>query len=350
MPKSAFERKLEQNQRETKKLADEEALRLRASSIVNGQETIDGFRVIDVNAEIILKHLLNLCNDIETGHVQFDDDAFPAQFQHGISLELEKLTQYGMLNVYTKWWGGGIINLLPAAFVYFEEKEKAIQRKELKTSASVENHYHASANVITGEVTASAIVAGDGNCVDVSTAPDPDPRNYEVAGLDHDHSIANSIFISHRSSDKAVADMLLDFFIGCGVPREAVFCSSLPGNDVQEKISKEVKAALVISTINIAILSNDYYESVYCLNEAGILWFLDDKLVVPIAMPEITADKMIGFLDSEYKLRRLDNETDITYLLDAVTERLEVADTKYAVVREETRKLIERYSLYLEQR
>ena len=82
----------------------------------------------------------------------------------------------------------------------------------------------------------------------------------------------------------------------------------------------------------------------------GILWFLDDKLVVPIAMPEITADKMIGFMDSEYKLRRLDNETDITYLFDAVTERLEVADTKYAVVREETRKLIERYSLYLEQR
>lgn len=266
-----------------------------------------------------------------------------------MSLELEKLTQYGMLNVYMKWWGGGIINLLPAAFVYFEEKEKAIQRKESKSSASVENHYHASANVITGEVTASAIVAGDGNSVDVSVA-DQNSQNYEAAESDHDHSTANSIFISHRSTDKAVADMLLDFFIGCGVPREAVFCSSLPGNDVKEKISKEVKAALATSTINIAILSNDYYESVYCLNEAGILWFLDDKLVVPIAVPEITADKMIGFLDSDYKLRRLDNESDITYLLDAVTERLEVADTKYAVVREETRKLIERYSFYLEQR
>lgn len=349
MPKSALERKLEQNQREAKKLADEEALRLRASSIVNGQETIDGFRVIDVNAEIILKHLLNLCDDIETGHVKFDDEAFPAQFQHGIPLELEKLTQYGMLNVNVKWWGGGILNLLPAAFVYFEEKEKAIQRKESKSSASVENHYHASTNVITGEVTASAIVAGDGNSVDVSAA-NSDSQNHAIADEDHEHNIVSSIFISHRSTDKAIADMLLDFFIGCGVPREAVFCSSLPGNDVQEKISKEVKAALVTSTINIAILSKDYYDSVYCLNEAGILWFLDDKLVVPIAMPEITADKMIGFLDSEYKLRRLDKETDITYLLDAVTERLEVADTKYAVVREETRKLIERYSFYLEQR
>ena len=349
MPKSALERRLEQNQREAKKMADEEALRLRASSIVNGQEIIDGFRVIDVNAEIILKQLINLCDDVETGHVKFEDGDFPAQFQHGMSLELEKLTQYGMLNVYVKWWGGGIIILLPAAFAYFEEKEKAIQRKKSKSSASVENHYHAGANVITGEVTASAIVAGDGNSVDVSAA-NSDSQNHVIAGEDHEHNIVSSIFISHRSTDKAIADILLDFFIGCGVPREAVFCSSLPGNDVREKISKEVKAALVASTINIAILSNDYYESAYCLNEAGILWFFDDKLVVPIALPEITNENMIGFLDNDYKLRRLNDESDIAYLLDAVAGRLGIADTKYTVVREESRKLIEKYNLYLEKR
>ena len=44
------------------------------------------------------------------------------------------------------------------------------------------------------------------------------------------------IFISHRSTDKAIADMLLDFFSGTGIPRETVFCSSLPGNDINEKI------------------------------------------------------------------------------------------------------------------
>ena len=54
------------------------------------------------------------------------------------------------------------------------------------------------------------------------------------------------IFISHRSTDKAIADMLLDFFSGTGIPRETVFCSSLPGNDINEKISGEVKAGLCI--------------------------------------------------------------------------------------------------------
>ena len=83
----------------------------------------------------------------------------------------------------------------------------------------------------------------------------------------------NTIFISHRSTDKFIADMLLDFFTGTGIPKETVFCSSLPGNDVNERISKEIKSALKSSAVNISILSHDYYQSAYCLNEAGILWY-----------------------------------------------------------------------------
>lgn len=52
------------------------------------------------------------------------------------------------------------------------------------------------------------------------------------------------IFISHRSTDKMIADMLVDFFLGTGIPKDKVFCSSLPGNDINEKISVEVKNAL----------------------------------------------------------------------------------------------------------
>ena len=50
----------------------------------------------------------------------------------------------------------------------------------------------------------------------------------------------NTIFISHRSTDKGIADMLVDFFAGTGISKEAVFCSSLPGNDINERISDEV--------------------------------------------------------------------------------------------------------------
>lgn len=80
----------------------------------------------------------------------------------------------------------------------------------------------------------------------------------------------NTIFISHRSTDKGIADMLVDFFAGTGISKEAVFCSSLPGNDINERISDEVRSALKSSAVNIAILSHDYYQSAYCLNGVPI--------------------------------------------------------------------------------
>ena len=39
-----------------------------------------------------------------------------------------------------------------------------------------------------------------------------------------------------------------------------------------------------------------YYQSAYCLNEAGILWYQDDVPVIPIALPEINSSNMYGFL------------------------------------------------------
>ena len=158
------------------------------------------------------------------------------------------------------------------------------------------------------------------------------------------------IFISHRSTDKAIADMLLDFFSGTGIPRQTVFCSSLPGNDINEKISGEVKTALKKSVVNIAILSTDYYQSAYCLNEAGILWYQDDVPVIPIALPEINSSNMYGFLSNEYKLRRLDSDTDIPYIYDVVSEAVSAPRTKVGIITHESTKLKGRYADFLKTR
>lgn len=161
----------------------------------------------------------------------------------------------------------------------------------------------------------------------------------------------DGIFISHRSIDQQIADMLLDFFVSLGIERDRVFCSSLPGNDVRQKISPEVKEALKNSRINIAILSKDYQESPYCLNEAGILWF-NDTPVIAIAMPEITFQNMhmFGFLDDEYKLRKLDNNLDITAICDEVCEATGYSNPKSTIVTKEAQKLMEKYKKYLETR
>ena len=85
------------------------------------------------------------------------------------------------------------------------------------------------------------------------------------------------IFISHSTKDKEVADMIADFLHNAGIDKELIFCSSLPGNDVIEKIPDEVRIHLNESKVNIVILSNNYYQSAYCLNEAGIIWYENNK-------------------------------------------------------------------------
>lgn len=128
-------------------------------------------------------------------------------------------------------------------------------------------------------------------------------KEYETESEQANLNILNhsKIFISHRSTDAPIANALFDFFIAAGIQREKIFCSSLPGNDVKEKISVEVKDTLKNSCLNIAILSNEYYKSAYCLNEAGILWF-QDVPAIPIALPEIQPTDMLGFLNDDYKI------------------------------------------------
>ena len=159
----------------------------------------------------------------------------------------------------------------------------------------------------------------------------------------------SKIFISHRSSDKDFADLLFDYFIATGISREKIFCSSLPGNDVKEKISVEVKESLHNSCLNIAILSDSYYQSAYCLNEAGILWF-NDVIVIPIALPEISHENMIGFLNDDYKIRRLDNPDDIAYIYDTAYKASNSIQSSASVITAESQKLIKKYKESLENR
>lgn len=160
----------------------------------------------------------------------------------------------------------------------------------------------------------------------------------------------HSIFISHRSTDAVIVEMIKDFLVATGIPNEKIFCSSLPGNDVNEKISPEVKQRLKEASIIILILSNDFYHSAYCLNEAGIAWYLDDVVSIPIGMPEINHNNLVGFLNSDYKLRRLDSFDDISYLYDTAHDCLNSDTVKVGVITRETQKLIERYKAYIEGR
>ena len=174
--------------------------------------------------------------------------------------------------------------------------------------------------------------------------------NYNAATTMQELLTAVCDYYGDRSTDSPVADMIKDFLVNTGIPNEKIFCSSLPGNDVGEKISPEVKTHLRNATINILILTQSYYESAFCLNEAGVIWYLDDALALPMGLPEVDHTSMIGFLNSDYKLRRLDNADDIAYLYDEAKNRIGGQEIKFSVVARETQKLKERYQSYLKTR
>ena len=295
--KTAQEKAIEKQISEEKKHAQEAARRDRAKAIVDASQYIGEFRVMNAEAEILLETALDRLEDKTKYVVSIDKTLFSSNIYDNFALICEELQQYGMITAYMLAGSFVRLTLSEAGKSYFQNKANA-ERSTIK----------------------------------------------KVDGMRY------SIFISHRTVDANIADMIKDYLVNTGIPNEKIFCSSLPGNDVNEKIAPEVKQRLKECTIIIAILSRDYYDSAYCLNEAGVAWYLDEVVTIPIGLPEISHDNMIGFLNSDYKIRRLDNNDDISYLYDTAHERLNSADVKHGVITRETEKLKDRYRQFIETR
>lgn len=142
--------------REQKRIAAKEADRQRASSIVNGQPLIEGFRILDATAEDMLEALLQNKPD-EGMHINFEDNIFPDYVQMSLGVELEKLIQYGMIGGLLRFDNGGMLDLLPPAISYFSYKEAASKRQaesQKQIAGSVYNNY---GNMIFGDVSNSQL-------------------------------------------------------------------------------------------------------------------------------------------------------------------------------------------------
>lgn len=160
------------------------------------------------------------------------------------------------------------------------------------------------------------------------------------------------IFISHSSEDREIAELLSDFLILTGIPRELIRCSSLPGNDVRSEFPSEIRQWIRDSSVCIALLSEAYYRSVYCMNEAGILWFQEqEKPLIPVGLPEVSTEQMSGFLGSSHLMRRLDSETDLSQIYDIIADALDSGSrVKTSVISNEISKTIMRYEQCLRER
>lgn len=89
------------------------------------------------------------------------------------------------------------------------------------------------------------------------------------------------IFISHSSKNKFYGDKLVDLLRSVGVnENEIIYTSNTAyGIPVGENIFNWLKGQIVEKPFVIYLLSEEYYNSIACLNEMGAAWIIENKHV-----------------------------------------------------------------------
>jgi hypothetical protein len=87
------------------------------------------------------------------------------------------------------------------------------------------------------------------------------------------------IFISHSSRNKFYGDKLVDLLRSVGVKeKEMIFTSNTAyGIPVGQNIFNWLKSQITEKPFVIYLLSEEYYQSVACLNEMGAAWIIENK-------------------------------------------------------------------------
>ena len=113
-----------------------------------------------------------------------------------------------------------------------------------------------------------------------------------------------NIFISHSSANKEIAEQLCSFMVRLGIKEERMFCSSIIGQGVNngEKLNDAIGKAIGRSKLLVYILSRDFLESSYCMEELGVGWYLAQQKKVScfyLIVPDIDLSDLKGFVNSK---------------------------------------------------
>ena len=140
------------------------------------------------------------------------------------------------------------------------------------------------------------------------------------------------IFISHSSKDKFVKSFV-DFLTSLGVNPNDIFCSSLEGQGVKNgtRINDSVRKEFNASDLKVYLISHNFLESTYCVQELGALWSLgDDKPHFIFKFEDVNDNDIKGFVDSSYKYN-LVNTDGLACFYDEVADLFKLQN-KQAVI------------------
>lgn len=131
----------------------------------------------------------------------------------------------------------------------------------------------------------------------------------------------STIFISHSSKDRKLAEIWCEFLqIGMGVPREDIFCSSLnraiaTGEDFIRTIKEHMDGCQMV----IALITEEYLSSKFCLMELGAAWMLNSNLC-PLLGGNVDYSNLDNTPLKSIQMRKILSEEDICDIYSEMSE------------------------------
>jgi len=132
-----------------------------------------------------------------------------------------------------------------------------------------------------------------------------------------------TLFISHAAHDKGLVEAVVDLLEGgVGVPHQSIFCSSLKGQSIKpgRDFVGSIRENLDEATCVLALISEAYYASAFCMCELGGVW-LASKSFLPVLVPPIDHSGLKAVL-SGLQVSKIASEDDLDELRDELVQRL----------------------------
>lgn len=151
--------------------------------------------------------------------------------------------------------------------------------------------------------------------------------------------MSKSIFISHAEKDKALAELLVNLIEdGIGVPEQEIFCSSLNGYGIPtgKNFIDYIKSQIDVPKVVIFLLTNNYYNSYFCLCEMGAAWVKSHQLF-PILVPPLDYKDLEAVLTGT-QAAKIDDKNKYIELRDLLKQKINFiakTDAKWERKREE---------------
>ena len=107
------------------------------------------------------------------------------------------------------------------------------------------------------------------------------------------------VFISHRKTQYSFVKAFVELLENCGFTGDNLFCSSVPGFNIglDQDVVETLRNKFVDYDIYVIyVLSTDYFESPYCLNEMGAAWVLQvqNSIIITHDMDESKIDGVVN--------------------------------------------------------